>query len=361
MKSKIIMTFIALFLTTSILFVFLLNQKTYGNETLPNVYEKIKTNKPIRYLVIGDSIGRGSGAATPEERWFVRLENMMKQKENIKISGDYIVQSGATAFEGLYNFSQTTIKEPPDLVFIVFGENDRKYMSANDFGEIYEALVRKVKTRFPNAEIFTITESSLTFYDFADEIMKISRHYGTAHLDMRPVFAKSGLSMEQLTKDFIHPNGIGYQLYANEIYSQLLSHTIEDKVIAPLSIPLYRQKDLNLIKINKPSRINGFNHSSLGFVSELKGNYIEYDFTGTILGGIFLRTPIGGKLDVFIDGNYTTTIDTWWPFSKERYLYITNGLSNGIHKVRFETSGTKSLMNLTGKADVHIISIITNK
>lgn len=356
-----IKTLIALFLIMSILFVFFLNQKTYGNDTHLNIYEKIKTNKPIRYLVIGDSIGRGSGAETPEERWFVHLENMMKQKENIKISGEYIVQSGATAFEGLYNFSQTKIKEPPDLVFIVFGENDRKYMSADDFGEIYEALVRKVKTRFSGAEIFTITESSLTFKDFADQIKKISRHYGTAHLDMRPVFAKSGLSTEQLTKDSIHPNGVGYQLYANEIYSQLLNHSVEDKVITSLPTPLYRQKEMNLIKVNQPSHIYGFNHSSLGFVSEKKGNYIEYEFTGSILGGIFLRSPEGGKLDVFIDGNYTTTIDTWWPFSKMRYLYIESGLHVGIHKVRFETNGTRSLMNNTGKADVHIFGIISNK
>lgn len=356
-----IKTLIALFLFMGILFVFFLNQKTYGNDSHLNVYDKIQTNKPIRYLVIGDSIGRGSGAETPEERWFVRLENMMKQKENSKLSGDYIVQSGATAFEGLYNFSQTNLKEPPDLVFIVFGENDRKYMSSDDFGEIYEALVRKVKIRFPNAEIFTITESSLTFHDFADQIKKISRHYGTAHQDMRPVFAKSGLSTEQLTKDFIHPNGTGYQLYANEIYSQLLRHAVEDKVIASLSTPLYRQKDLNLIKVNQPSHLYGFRQSSLGFVSKIKGNYIEYDFTGTTLGGIFLRTPEGGKLDVFIDGKYTTTLDTWWPFSKVRYLYIGSSLADGLHKVRFETSGTKSLMNRSGKTDVHIFGIITNK
>ncbi|MGE8077785.1 GDSL-type esterase/lipase family protein [Peribacillus loiseleuriae] len=361
MKRRVIKSLIALFLIMNILFVFFQNQKTYGYDTHLNVYEKIKTNIPIRYLVIGDSIGRGSGAETPKERWFVRLENMMKQKENIKISGDYIVQSGATAFEGLYNFSHSNIKELPDLVFLVFGENDRKYMSADDFGEIYEALVRMVKTRFPETEIFTITESSLTFKDFADQIKKISSHYGTAHLDMRPVFTQSGLSTKQLTKDFIHPNGTGYQLYANEIYSQLLRHTIEDKVIASLSTPLYRQKDLNLIKENKPSHLHGFSHSSLGFFGEIKGSYIEYDFTGTILGGIFLRTPEGGKLDVFIDGDYLTTIDTWWPFSKVRYLYIGNDLQDGLHKVRFETNGTKSLMNNTSNADVYIFGIITNK
>ncbi|KMY50481.1 SGNH/GDSL hydrolase family protein [Peribacillus loiseleuriae] len=361
MKRRVIKSLIALFLIMNILFVFFENQKTYGYDTHLNVYEKIKTNIPIHYLVIGDSIGRGSGAETPEERWFVRLENMMKQKENIKISGDYIVQSGATAFEGLYNFSVSNIKELPDLVFLVFGENDRKYMSADDFGEIYEALVRKVKTRFPETEIFTITESSLTFKDFADQIKKISSHYGTAHLDMRQAFEKSGLSTEHLTKDSIHPNGVGYQLYANEIYSQLLNHTVEDKVITSLPSPLYRQKEMNLLKVNQPSLIYGFNHSSLGFVSEKKGNYIEYEFTGTILGGIFLRSPEGGKLDVFIDGNYRTTLDTWWPFSKMRYLYIESGLHDGIHKVRFETNGTKSLMNNTGKADVHIFGIITNK
>ncbi|MDO7488454.1 hypothetical protein Q5O89_27070 [Peribacillus frigoritolerans] len=48
--------------------------KTYGSDDSINVYQKFQSGQPIQYLVIGDSIGRGSGAEKPNQTWFKQLE-----------------------------------------------------------------------------------------------------------------------------------------------------------------------------------------------------------------------------------------------------------------------------------------------
>ena len=79
--------------------------KTYGSDDSINVYQKFQSGQPIQYLVIGDSIGRGSGAEEPNLTWFKQLENKMSEANDIPLHGDYVVQSGSTAFEGLFKLS----------------------------------------------------------------------------------------------------------------------------------------------------------------------------------------------------------------------------------------------------------------
>lgn len=94
----------------------------------------------------------------------------MNDANDIPLHGDYVVQSGSTAFEGLFKLSQRRKHDHKDLIFFVFGENDRKYMNVDDFTMTYEALMRKAKRLHPNAELFTITESSLKYEEFASAI-----------------------------------------------------------------------------------------------------------------------------------------------------------------------------------------------
>ncbi|WP_158555848.1 SGNH/GDSL hydrolase family protein [Peribacillus glennii] len=330
---------------------------TYGFDETLTVYEKVRDHKTVRYTVIGDSIGRGSGAETPGARWFKILERKM-QERGIRMSGEYIVQSGATAFEGLYRLS--TLEKPgkSDLVFIVFGENDRKYMAANDFGIIYESLFRKAKAFYPNAEIMAITESSLSSGDFADEIEKISTHYQAAHIDMRSVFKNTGIPPEDLTRDLVHPNGRGYQLYADTIYRQLLINTKKEKEIAAIIEPFNGHLIETFRTVSSFQTKEGFIWKNGYMTSERKGSYLESEFEGNILGVKLLRSPNGGEVKVYIDGEFVTAISTWWPFHRERQLYLASSLSEGKHTVRFEVSGNKPRHNTTGSSVIRISSII---
>ncbi|WP_285766050.1 SGNH/GDSL hydrolase family protein [Peribacillus sp. SI8-4] len=334
--------------------------KTYGSDDSINVYQKFQSGQPIQYLVIGDSIGRGSGAENPSLTWFKQLEHKMNENDGSRMHGDYVVQSGSTAFEGLFKLSQRRVKEHKDLIFIVFGENDRKYMSIDDFAMTYEALIRKAKHLHPHAELFTITESSLKQDEFAVTIRRLSIHYGATNVDMRPVFKDSGYTEKQLTKDLVHPNGLGYKFYAETIYDRFQDNAKREKAVASLPSKLHDNAELHLTEIEHYETLKGFRPRGGYYTSSKKGSVIDFHFNGSILGVKLLRSPDGGEVNVWIDGNEVTTLNTWWPFARERYIYITNGLPPGTHTVRFEVAGKIKALDHGTLPSVRIASIITD-
>lgn len=339
---------------------YILQQKQNENK---NLYEKIESEQPLSYLVIGDSIGRGSGASEKKNKWFYILERDMLKHQNVKMDGDNLVQSGATAFEGLFRLQTQKSRYPKnyDLVFIVFGENDRKYMKAHDFSVIYESLIRNVKMMYPNAEIFTITESPLKNKEFINTIEKISYHYNATNVNMIEAYRRSEKSSAALTTDNVHPNDEGYQIYANEIFNKLRVNTSVGKKIAELTAPIHENSNITFDVFGDYTTQEGFVRQSDYFISSTKGSYIEFSFYGSLLGIKLFRTPDGGNVNVYIDDKFHTKISTWWPFQRERYLYISSGLDDGLHTVRFEVTGDSSSNNVSNQSVVRLSSIIMSK
>ncbi len=335
-------------------------KKQRGHET---VYDRIQAGKSISYLVVGDSIGRGSGASSHSYKWFKQLEHKMLQANATAMRGNQIVQSGATAFEGLFKL-QTTKQEYPgkyDLVFVVFGENDRKYMNAHEFGVLYEALIRKIKVFYPKADIITVTENPLRNQAFIEAIETISAHYQASNVNMAEAFRATGKAPASLTKDGVHPNDEGYTIYAGELYKQLMANTRQKKKIAGLTRPLFKDSDITFDLYTGVTKQKGFLNTDNYYTSETKGSYIEFPFYGSLLGIKLLRSPAGGQIKVLIDGKYYTTVSTWWPFQRERYIYIASGLSPGKHTVRFEATGESSKNNISNKALIQLSSVIMTK
>ncbi|WP_257964222.1 SGNH/GDSL hydrolase family protein [Bacillus sp. UMB0728] len=330
-----------------------------ADEAEATVYEKLAQNEDIRYMIIGDSIGRGSGAEKKELTWFAQLEELLKAKFHNDYKRVSVVQSGATAFEGIYKLQHTEHQGSIDLIFLVFGENDRKYMTEQDFSYFYEMLLRKAKTNYPASEIITITESPLDNELFTNEIERISDHYHAKNVNMRDVFKKSGLADEQLTKDLIHPNGIGYKFYAEELFTVISSLTEANPAIASLVSPIHDAADFSMDRKSYARKMEGDFRYQNGFLkSSAKGSFLEYEFKGTFVGVNVLRSNEGGMLDVFIDGQYYTTLSTWWPFERKRALYAASGLPDGPHTIRFVVKGEQSLQSLLTYSSVSISSII---
>jgi hypothetical protein len=70
-------------------------------------------------------------------------------------------------------------------------------------------------------------------------------------------------------------------------------------------------------------------------VSSKIGDTASFAFTGTQFVFTYLTSPIGGLMDVYIDGVLTTTIDQYTYFPNSFY-YTSPILANGPHVVRFE-------------------------
>ncbi|RSD26270.1 SGNH/GDSL hydrolase family protein [Mesobacillus subterraneus] len=331
--------FLALFfITAALLFLFAMQSEHYQSEDL-NVYEKIEEGSSINYLVIGDSIGRGAGAERKELRWYSQFEVLLKSYSGSRAYRNLVVQSGATAFEGIYKLQKTSQKKDIDVIFLFFGENDRKYMDPETFAFFYEKLLRDAKEFHPEAEIITIIESSLKQEPYAHAIKNVSSHYGAKHLDMRIPFKESGLLTEHLTTDMVHPNGKGYQLYANSILELMKENMKSGADIASFPDPIAMDNSFYLSEKKEIASNGGFNYEKGLYVSRNPGEVLEYVFEGPILGVTAIRSVEGGKVKVYIDGEYIRTLSTWWPFTRERYLYIASGLDPGRHTVRFETIG----------------------
>lgn len=339
--------------------VIMSNQTDNAHSEGLTIYEKIAEGRTYNYLIIGDSIGRGSGAETAERRWFNQLELLIKDRYGAEGIRQSIVQSGATSFEGIYKFQHAPKSETMDLIFIVFGENDRKYMEPEDFSFFYEKLLINTKNHYPGAELITFVESSLKNDEYADVIKLLSQSYGVKSLDMRIPFNLSGKSTDQLTTDSIHPNGLGYELYASTVF-EYINDTITSGQ-TPLSHEQVGIEPLHLETVAEVSTNSGFRFDNGYYVSQNSGDILEYEFSGTLLGVALLRHPDGGKINVFIDGEYSSTLSTWWPFSRERYIYLANGLENTKHTVRFEAVQDKSDSNTEGGSLLKIASIILEK
>ncbi|MBG9445174.1 SGNH/GDSL hydrolase family protein [Cytobacillus firmus] len=325
-----------------------------------NMYQKLSSKENINYLIIGDSIGRGSGATSKSSAWFTRLEKHLHSEFGIKAKRHSIVQSGATAFEGLYKLQQSEHLGKIDLTFIVFGENDRKYMDETQFSYFYEGLIRKTKQLYPDTEIITITENPLDNEAFVQAIINISSHYGAKNVDMRKPFELSGLPAEELTKDLVHPNDDGYEIYADTLIKKIRELTGSHADIAELSAPIHENADIEIAPIPHVTDISGsFIHKDGIWESSKAGDSLEYQFSGPFLGVDMIRSEKGGKMDVFVDDVYITSLSAWWPLTKERYQYIVSGLEDGQHLVKFIVSDEKSLNNSTDDAVIQISSILT--
>ncbi|MDQ0184057.1 GDSL-type esterase/lipase family protein [Cytobacillus kochii] len=340
------------------LFQFFQEPKVEGDQSVENFYEKVGSEKTINYLIIGDSIGRGSGASEPNKRWFQIWENKMKDTYDVDFKRHMVVQSGSTAFEGLNKLNATPHLGSIDLTFIVFGENDRKYMNEKQFAQFYEGLLRQVKKDYPDTEIYTLTESPLDNELFIQKITDISAHYLAKNIDLRPVFSESTYSAFELTTDLVHPNDRGYQLYAEAIFQETQNLMNQDTQIAVLAAPLH--DDVN-IALQQSSAYTHASHPYKGiyWYSEDAGETIKFSFSGTFLGMKVKSHPAGGMLDIYIDGQPVRTLSTWWPLEKERYLYISSGLEKGIHQVTLTVSKQKSIFNESGKAEIFLSTIIT--
>ncbi|WP_455675334.1 SGNH/GDSL hydrolase family protein [Pradoshia sp.] len=300
------------------------------------LYEKLNNGNTIYYLVVGDSIGRGAGAESRRDSWYAQLERLIKKRYGADMQGQHISQSGATAFEGLYKLKNTELIYPADIIFLVFGENDRKYMEPEEFAKHYELLVREAKVRAPKAEIITFIESPLAVQEFANQIQAVSSHYGATAIDMRKAYRQSGAEVKSLNRDQVHPNGKGYELYAKTILQTL--DEFPNRKAPSTKEALYVQEDAPLHVTTSIETQQGFLYKEPYWTTGKKGSSIRYKVQGNTIGAIIKRNPNGGMVDVFIDRRYYRTINTNWPLVKERYIIIAAGIESGSHQIEFITN-----------------------
>lgn len=171
-------------------------------------FDQVKKTEPIDLLVLGDSIGYGSGGSFA---WTKGVEEEIEKTFGCNINRYNLASGGTTSYHGIYTLLSN--KRDYDLVILCFGEND----DADDFGYNYEKLIRSVITLSPEASIIAVLESSQHEYTQKIEtIIKLCEHYQIPTVDTIKAFNECDYTDAELSLDGTHPTDLGYTLYIDE-------------------------------------------------------------------------------------------------------------------------------------------------
>jgi lysophospholipase L1-like esterase len=329
------------------------------NKAEMNFYDKIKAKEFIRTLIVGDSIGQGTGAQNAGEQWFARLTTSLANEYNVTNFITNLSRGGASVLGGWtdYNIIKTSIKDKYDLAFICFGQNDQGVLPIEIYSNIYERLINQIK------EIFLIIENGVGTKGYPEVMMNLAKQYDLNIIDTKLAFKQSGYSDDVLTIDKAHPSSKGQELYYNIIMDAIHLNLQQNKKVSysTTSEPLFvRSNDYKIFSFtNTYTNINGFSSTKGNSIGSVKGNILETTVQGNSIGLMLKQTPAGGKFDVYVDGNFIKELDNYCPFPNINSFIIGDQFSKGPHEVRIQINGNKSAESKA--TEVEIAGFISNQ
>jgi lysophospholipase L1-like esterase len=185
---------------------------------LRTLYFSIDPHDEHPLVFLGDSI-------TDEGEWDKLFPNL--SAENRGIGGDSTL--------GLLNRLDQVIALQPSRIFLMIGTNDLCYnRSIKDTLANYNQILAKLHERLPNTHVYV--ESILPFNDtifparglrtnsnilqLNTGIKKLASQYNYLYIDLVPAFSGlDGRLPAQYTRDGLHLNDAGYQLWREQIKS----------------------------------------------------------------------------------------------------------------------------------------------
>lgn len=306
-----------------------------------NVYEKLKEGKDVRLLVIGDSIGASSGVSSDEYRWFNGLTATLSKEYGSEFNISKVTTGGATVFGGWTDYHNKLNKDSkPDFVFICFGQNDQGVIEISEFGKIYENLIRSINADFNSPEIIAIIESSITNEQYPETIRKIADYYRLTVADTREMFKESGYTYNELTKDGVHPNDLGYQIYSEGILSLINNNLSYGKETV-------KKSDLEILYPDGAKYHTSYYRSLNTTKDQLTGT-----FEGNVFGLDVNRTPTSGSIRILIDGVEVGEVNLNYKSAYRKVEMVASHLSSEKH--------TYSIVTVK-QGDISINGIVTNQ
>lgn len=208
--------------------------KNAQRERLKNytVYDKLQKEETVRAFVMGDEIAAQRGKEFSNTGWWDLLESNWKREYKVKVEKVDNTAFGTNVFQWLYAYQQMDEDAREyDIAFISLGYNDQQEMTAKQFGQCYEALIRQMKEDNPKCEIVLIIANCISDASFREKIKALSDYYDLVCLDMVKGFKKSALSESELTNDGFYPNNDGYREYYDNIHKLLRDNMEKEKEI----------------------------------------------------------------------------------------------------------------------------------
>lgn len=289
-------------------------------------YQKLADGFDVNILFVGDSIAEGGQG---EKGWCTLLQSYLKKTYGNSVICTNVSMGGNASYAGYVRTMALNDNLDYDLAVICYGQNDR----TEGFSVNYESIIRAIRSKYPDCSIISILESSQREYtEKMTNIQSICKHYGIPVADTIAAFNNSGIAYEELTKDGVHPNDAG-----QEIYFETVKTIIDDNV----SISTGKMKDSDVIN----TYVHKFdNFAWYGTDTDFKrvdDTTFTLNTSGSGILGIDYTYESGdNKADIYIDGELfeSPTVTFNYDFSQRHILIVSDDCTvNKEIKVVFDS------------------------
>ena len=304
------------------------------NEALkaaPNgFYQKLSSGRDVNVLIVGDSIGAGSGA-TDGAGWPDLLAKSFREDCHVKCNMENISMGGCTSYAGYVRTQLLDDGMNYDLAIICYGEND----SRDSLSEEYEAIIRLLRAKYDRCSIISVLESSQKDYTpKIGIIQELANHYSIPVADTIKAFEDSSIPYDDLTVDGKHPNDSGHRLYFETIRDIIETHAE--------SYEPYDDADYSPYNAGMAEYESFYEIPSDSFVRDGDSAF-EIPVNGKLRGIPGIRHefyPEGGSLAVYVDGELFQRLSLDWPyeFSQDSIYKISDEPMDASSSIRLEFS-----------------------
>lgn len=311
------------------------------NGRLEKVLTKIRSGEPVNIMALGGSVTEGAGAVNfsysyGEQLIFALQETYPDSQIHYYNSG----LGGTPSTLGLMRYERDVtqvIGGNPDLVIIEFAVNDYEEPTK---GRAYESLVRTILEK-ENAPavilLFSVFESK---WNLQNEYIPIGNHYGLPMVSIKDAiataYAGNYLTDKEFFADIYHPTNYGHEIMANCLEELCTRVAVKGSTqITPLPDTSIKGSDfLGLQLVTSadsagttitPGSFTGKDNSLQTYSRTAKAAFpdnwmhtsnsgaesfkVELTCQNILLSYKFSNSASFGKVNVYIDGNYITTLN----------------------------------------------------
>lgn len=289
-------------------------------EASDSFYQKLRDGFDVNILVIGDSIGAGSGTQTEGKQWFNQLQSYLYKTYEAKVTITNISMGGNSSYAGYVRTMalnyDSDFPTDFDLAILCYGQND----SIDNFSRNYESIIRAVEAKYLDCSIISILESSQREYtEKMQMIVNLADYYGIVIAGTIGAFNNSGMDYDELSFDGTHPNDAG-----QDIYYDVVKSTIDAQVEA------YKDAEPGRGKMESVSVVNEEVKKFDNFIWYGVSDWTREDCTFTLLceaSGIFGidYTYVTGenKADICVDGETFKSVAVTFDYDfSQRHIFI---------------------------------------
>ena len=307
---------------------------------------------------IGGSITEGGNNGC-----FIDLikEKFALEYPNTQISCVNAGVGGTGSVLGLFRLERDLMSQNPDIVFIEFAVNDYSLATT---GIYMENLIRAVKKRnLPVVLVHVASEDLLREYEKGDvpanikKYTELAEYYNILQLNIGyDLFKASGMTTDDFMKenflDSCHPNGVGYERYADLIIKGIENHDFSmDEIDKPY---LFGREISNPNLIMCESFANDkweLSHCTMYkrlpnyIYSFTPGDELEFEFDGSFLGLYYTVEKDSGIIEYSIDDGELKERSLWDKyavfFGRAHFIILEEEIENGHHKVKIRNSNKR--------------------